>query len=876
VCLSTACSPLSNESTSQKGLAIEAAYNGVYYDYAFVPARSFEEWGEQLPGATLLEREAEWRRELEELGIVNQASAAVFATALDAEGNPSFVPQRPDLPLRYTCGATFISPSFALTAAHCVASDVSAPSVHLYRPRDGLVQYVAAATVLSGTWPNLSHPQLTADNGYQFDSYDCEIAVRCDDNWGPTLDCPYNIQGRDVAVLHCPEAPGTSYGFVDVASEQPALGTELFMAWKHEVYDLTASSVAPQDLTQHYVQRISPETNLHYFGGDQNQLLPLRSRPWSSGEPRTMGSDGWTDLMGCHGTSGSGLLARDENGSGFQLWGIATSGLSLTARLCHDPLADSVGDALIGSNWYEPGVLVDQLRPTLDEDCRTAFSTELVRSVDGLGFDADRYRVASWFSQQRCQPLSSTQAATGERFLLEAVAERGVTLTTAENVAVGPFQLQAGRDYRLGAHVVQPLPCATPCSSFTLEPSAGGDAFTFILGAEGERQSVAASFRAATSGEVELLLSNALGAASFVGLTLLEEGQTNTFDVVFDRLETSLYALHEGDLIGPAPMRFVGDGSVGFSALLEPAERMLLTRQALSPNRLWTARVETATYAGLSCGFSDADGAVLLAVPCAAVFQLDARALNTTPSAFFIELGAASAGITIDAVALASDAAADSDGDAIPDVLDSCVDVANPTQGPCSDAGSGANGGAGGESSSGGAGAVDAGAGGARPDAGGANGASGGAAGSAENTESEGTAPLTPADAGSEASANGGSGGSGGNLGTVASEGDSSSAAGAPMTSTAPTIPDSAPNAPPGGADAGLMEERDASEERRPNDSSCACRTQGSRNHGLAGTVFPLAALAYWRRRAREASIRKGRARTRLSSARKRHQGRGS
>src|SRR5688500_15466336 len=55
----------------------------------------------------------------------DRAGGALYVPALDSSGVPrTFVlPSGNPVPLRHTCGVTFISHSFAVTAAHCVSKD---------------------------------------------------------------------------------------------------------------------------------------------------------------------------------------------------------------------------------------------------------------------------------------------------------------------------------------------------------------------------------------------------------------------------------------------------------------------------------------------------------------------------------------------------------------------------------------------------------------------------------------------------------------------------------------------------------------------------------------------------------------------------------
>jgi hypothetical protein len=239
-------------------------------------------------------------------------------------------------------------------------------------------------------------------------------------------------------------------------------------------------------------------------------------------------------------------------------------------------------------------------------------------------------------------------------------------------------------------------------------------------------------------------------------------------------------------------MRFTGDGKAGFEALLMPGERLALLRQALAPGHAWSVRLGSTSYDGLRCGLLDGSGTPLLAEPCAALLRLDDRAGTEARLGFYVELAASTsrASAEIRWVALASDAARDTDGDGVPEVLDNCPGDWNAAQGDCSEepppigpsggAGATGEGGAGGEA-------------GAATDTGGTAGSSagrdsseGGAAGEPE-TVTGGAGPLVSnggatAGATSAAGASSTSGGANGSSGASGSSGMSGTLGGAAGT----------------------------------------------------------------------------------------------
>jgi hypothetical protein len=95
------------------------------------------------------------------------------------------------------------------------------------------------------------------------------------------------------------------------------------------------------DLYDHYTRYTSRKDNYHYFGAGRNQLVPLRSQPWPDGTPRRRLGNYYgytaTDLFGCHGTSGSGVLEVQPDGSYKLLGPMAVAGPGWDGRLCTDP-----------------------------------------------------------------------------------------------------------------------------------------------------------------------------------------------------------------------------------------------------------------------------------------------------------------------------------------------------------------------------------------------------------------------------------------------------------------------------------------------------------------------------------------------------------
>lgn len=295
---------------------------------------------------------------------LNDTMKAVGAIIHPALGVPS---------TRGTCGSTFISPHYAITAAHCVPSSVfSSPStdtfaVQWYDIKDVTMTKLANAEIVSGLFPAYTRTALTSADGYRITSNTCHIESRCSDYYG-RYNCPF-ADDVDVALLHCPNRL-SNLTWVPVASSDAVVGQAVDMYWFHEVLDMPTQPPGGggelQDHYDHYTFYDGTKTNNYHYRGVSNQILPLHSLPWSDGTQRKLVAANIVDMFGCHGTSGSGILTFTAGK--WSLLGAAINpiGDAWTNRLCVDGDAIAKGQqllrftprsksqALAASAWADP------------------------------------------------------------------------------------------------------------------------------------------------------------------------------------------------------------------------------------------------------------------------------------------------------------------------------------------------------------------------------------------------------------------------------------------------------------------------------------------------------------------------------------------
>jgi hypothetical protein len=280
--------------------------------------------------------------------IPARATGVLIIPFLDGAHNPRFVAsaQHGNLPLRGSCGVTFVSPHYAITSSHCVDNNNAwDPANQTFTVKQIDVAQANKNefyfdSVMEGTFPNytplfVGGPSDQAQ-GYYSTSYSCKIASRC--AWpagGVTNYNCDNISANDVAMLRCSSRP-QSGKWLPIANDAATVGGAVAVYWFHELFFTNNNP----DMIAHYTN-YSQLSNWHYLGAPTNVFLPFKSVPWPSAQRTRVGAgadaDVRTDLYGCHGTSGSGVLS--VSGGVYKLLGPAHSGGSawVSSKLCDDP-----------------------------------------------------------------------------------------------------------------------------------------------------------------------------------------------------------------------------------------------------------------------------------------------------------------------------------------------------------------------------------------------------------------------------------------------------------------------------------------------------------------------------------------------------------
>jgi hypothetical protein len=644
-----ACGPgVGSEITSRGGQAVQLERRNTYYDVSLAPS-----------GA---------------LGAAERATGTMMAPERGAGGAIVYTDD-PSTEARFTCGVTFISPSYAITAAHCVdASDViqdpdTQPiTVQMYRLDAGLDWL--PATTLSGSFPYFTHSTLTT--GYDVDRYTCRLVARCGTAWGAQLNC--NRPKGDAALIQCDGKPGLKYGYVNVAALDPP-GVVVKMPWKHEIYSVPEGVVTDYWLhyTYAYYSGFQYKDNFHYFGNEKNQLLPLISTLWDPSDPSSERHKGdydatrevtFTDLLGCHGTSGSGILQKNTWGQ-WDLLGPVSWWEHIGEELCQRQTGILPGDRGLAY----AALSHSQYLWTLVDDC---YSYD-VGPYHSIHWGKDCYRQFTRILMEELRPWPwPSPCLTCPPFERFRWWDDPIVLVDPSTPVILPnTQFNSGGQYRVFIRTV-----AVDERPQVMDVLVGGELVATNVSPILERTAsgeldprrigyVAFKFNARLDGPQDLAIipTQRSGPFAIEEVTIAADGWVNTLDTLMERVGAGVQRVDSQSLI-LEPARFTSDGANGFAALLHPAERFILTRQAWVPGQLWSISFQTSAPPGIGapnlfCGFVLADGAEIRA-PCdpdgagtASVRLLPPSAAE--PVGFFVEPSAqVRSDVTIDNVSIQS------------------------------------------------------------------------------------------------------------------------------------------------------------------------------------------------------------------------------
>ncbi len=617
------------------------------YDFAFLPP----------PPLAVGESVEDLKDRLHKQSFPIQATGAVIVPIRDEAGQP--ITQFGSA-ARFTCGATLISPSYVVTAAHCVDSEsVPTPSdtvvLEMYRPTRNLAieDVWRPKTLFTGAYPDYQHVSFAESDGYFIDHYTCEVTARC--GFG-AYQCPSSqlASGGDVALLHCAGRPGDRYGYLDVAKAETPIGSEVFVPWKHEVYDISPTESTTSDKFVHYVKYPTLPNyadNYHYL--DRNQLLPLMTIDWPDGTLRRKLTDPnalvvWTDALGCHGTSGSGFLQKNATFGAWELLGpTAVGGSTFGGLLCqHFPGVGGQGTPAPG----EFGLGYSSLVQTLILLAATDWTSECLSQPAGFFTLGGR---------SACERSAAGLAFVARGAYSDFDPWRSPAVKLSAASTVGTVEIETGRSYRLAVSATPATGCVQQGTVLSCPELAVRVGSTEVLrrrldASAGQVASSGSIFTANETGQAAITLDMAGTAFELDELTIVPSVQVNSFDTGYARREAAL-VVPETAPAAALPMRFAGDGVQGFTSVLYAGERLVLARQAVALRGTWSLRFESSQSQGLRCGLLARNGSILVGQPCSpGIANIFDYAGPIPPAALFIE-GASSEGAELDDVSLAMD-----------------------------------------------------------------------------------------------------------------------------------------------------------------------------------------------------------------------------
>ena len=543
-----------------------------------------------------------------------------------ASTGPASPPQPDDI--LGTCGVTFVSPTIAVTAGHCLPGLAENELVEV-RVARALPGYEPDGAI-SGTFPDYQHEgpldgdgdgtfQDVYDWHYDYDQYQCSVQSRCYDDL-PEINCDITHPGvppladntPDIGIIQCvPWGSGTHHhDYVNVA-DTVAVDDLVAMPWYHEVYDANSPGVDPAEFSSRYLQSAATAggygNHYHYRGGgERHEILPLMSTDYYGSTWRVLsiiGAQIRTNLVGCHGTSGSGIMKK--NAADYpELIGPVTVGNNvLRTQLCQAFDADNPDIYRIAT-----------IRPDITNYFVQAYLPSSCSEPDSFP-----NRLAYWLTCDRHMlgvapdlvELFPFECQVCEMFMrMGSASNMGMEMSAANAIGLGLRPNEAGTLHRASVRVwVDSFPTTVELRMGNQviaerelvgqEPFVGNHATAVLAG----------SFVPdATTDELTIAVQQG-SAAQTIRLSdvmLVDDGAPGAFETMHNRFGFGLVDAYDQDPHARL-MSFGGSEKGGVAALLDEDERMVATGYALVEDTKWTV-TPVGDEIDLQCGMIFADG----------------------------------------------------------------------------------------------------------------------------------------------------------------------------------------------------------------------------------------------------------------------------
>lgn len=512
-----------------------------------------------------------------------------------------------------TCGVTFVSPTIAVTAGHCLPGLAEFDEVEVRTPR--VTAGFSPDPTITGTFPAYNH---TDAPGHDYDRYICEVRSRCYSGDTP-INCditaadvsiPLSLSSLDIGMLECEALDGARHDYVEVASSLTD-DDGVAVPWYHELYEPPSTAPSASDFDAHYVQLGNRASNYHYLGaGERHQMLPLLSTDYDGDRWKVVappsGTVVSTNLRGCHGTSGSGVMRKNDELQPELIGPVTTGGGSIAGKLCHVAGADS--DESTTLTTMHPEITEYFVNEYMPPSCSDP-SSYPYRLAYWLA--CDRFREELQYDELwRYRPGVCPACGTFAR--LDLATQFAMRFATTTPMSLGLQTSQMGQRYRASVRVwsndfpstVELRMGSTVIATHTFkgvdEDWQGNDASKVL----------SASFVADASTAGPLTIATTQGSAaeklSVSQVLLVPDGHTAAFDTMHRRMGYGV--LDVQNLGGDArAATFNASDSGGFAATLEPWQRLVATGLALTPDSSWHLAL-SGDPASLTCGLMFADG----------------------------------------------------------------------------------------------------------------------------------------------------------------------------------------------------------------------------------------------------------------------------